>query len=622
MKFEIKRYEINNEEDLRNILDKIYEVSKQDIEVYDLVDLMKNEQTIISAIHKIKANKGSKTQGIDGADINKYLQMDTKKLIDLIRQCIDNYNPKPVRRVYIPKKNGKKRPLGIPTMLDRIIQEITKMVIEPIVEAKFFNHSYGFRPYRSAEHAIGRINHIVNTTPCKIAIEGDIKSFFDNVDHNKLIRIMWNMGIRDKRILMIVKKMLKAGIMEDFKYIDSDTGTPQGGIISPILANIYLNVFDQNIAKQYEEHPYLETYMKNSKSKKRKVALDNARKKVKKEHSQMYLVRYADDWIILTESIESANKILNHCRKFLKYRLSLELSEEKTMITDLSKNKVRFLGFEIFLEKRVTNKRMLCKVIPDREAVITKTRDILDSVEAIRYQETPLKVAIQVEKVNSKILGFTNYYKICIAKRIFRNLDNKIYYTTLKTIRRLYGSGKDRLIQINEVNNLTNRHMNYKMKTFFFDYKDMKIGITKAVITPIKYARRFNPEMTPYTEEGRAIRFFKDNKWRNKDRPTLYNPYELFKKAGKDSRIYNFEYVMNREYAFNRDRGKCSVCKTFVYPGNINCHHKKRNLPLNLINKVNNLTTLCNECHSEVHSNKITNNKKIIKLREIYNQKL
>ena len=144
----------------------------------------------------------------------------------------------------------------------------------------------------------------------------------------------------------------------------------------------------------------------------------------------------------------------------------------------------------------------------------------------------------------------------------------------------------------------------------------MKIGITKAVITPIKYARRFNPKMTPYTEEGRAIRYVKDNKWRSQHRPTLYNPYELFKKVGNDNRIYNFEYVMNREYAFNRDRGKCSVCKEFVYPGNINCHHKNKKLPLIQINKLFNLTTLCNECHNLVHSTKETKNKKIIKLRE------
>lgn len=139
----LKSYVIENEKQLVNVLDKIYENSKKNTEFYDLVEVMKNEQTIIIAIHNIKSNKGSFTAGIDEINIDKYLQMDTTKLINLIRKCIDNYKPNAVRRVYIPKKNGKLRPLGIPTMMDRIIQEITRIVIEPIVEAKFFNHSYG-----------------------------------------------------------------------------------------------------------------------------------------------------------------------------------------------------------------------------------------------------------------------------------------------------------------------------------------------------------------------------------------------------------------------------------------------------------------------------------------------
>lgn len=486
----LKRYVIESESQLIDVLDKMYANSKKDIEFYDLIEIMKNEQTIITATHNIKSNKGSMTVGIDNNDINKYLQMDTNKLIQLIIEYIENYTPRAVRRVYIHKKNGKMRPLGIPTMIDRIIQEITRIVLEPIVEAKFFKHSYGFRPYRSTEHAIARVVHIVNTTNCHVAIEGDIKSFFDNVNHNMLIKMMWGLGIRDTRVLNIVKSMLNAGVMENLHYSNSDLGTPQGGIISPLLANIYLNSFDWYIAKQYEEHPYLETYMENAKSKVKKVALDNARKKVKGKHLQMYLVRYADDWIILTENEKQAQNILNQCKKFFKHRLSLDLSEDKTVITDLKENRIKFLGFEIFMEnKRLTNKSV-CKVEPNREMVRIKTRGILDKVEAIRYQETPLKVVVLVEKVNSMIIGIANYYKISMAKSILQSIDKQIYYTAYKTIKRLYGSGKDRLININEVNNLTNRHQGYTQKTFYFSYNDLKIGITKACITPIAYARR------------------------------------------------------------------------------------------------------------------------------------
>lgn len=616
----LKRYVIESESQLVDVLDKIYNNAKVNTEFYDLIEIMKNEQTIITAIHNIKSNKGSMTVGIDNNDINKYLQMETGKLIQLIRKYIENYRPSAVRRVYIPKKNGKMRPLGIPTMIDRIIQEITRIVLEPIVEAKFFKHSYGFRPYRNTEHAIARIVHIVNTTNCHVAIEGDIKSFFDNVNHNILIRMMWGLGIRDARVLSIVKKMLKAGVMENLQYSKSELGTPQGGIISPLLANIYLNSFDWYISTQYEEHPYIETYINNAKSAVKKVALDNARKKVKKEHTEMYLVRYADDWIILTENKDKAQSILNQCKKFFEHRLMLELSEEKTVITDLKEKRVKFLGFEIFMENKRFTQKSVCKVEPNREMVRIKTREILDKVEAIRYQETPLKTVVLVEKVNSMIIGIANYYKISMAKSILQGIDNKVYYTALKTVQFLYGSGKDRLINLDEVNNLTNRHQGYKQKTFFFSYKDLKIGITKASITPIVYARRFDPQMTPYTIEGREIRRLKDKKWRTKYRPTLYNPYELFTIVGnqeKRKNIYNFEFVMNREYAFNRDKGKCVACKEFVYTGTAKCHHNKRKLPLNEINKLVNLTTLCNKCHCLVHSSESVDNKKILELRRI-----
>lgn len=598
----------------------MYENSKKDSEFYDLIELMKNEQTIITAIHNIKSNKGSKTAGIDKVDINKYLQMEPEKLIRLIKESIDDYQPSPVRRVYIPKKNGKLRPLGIPTMIDRIIQEITRIVLEPIMEAKFFNHSYGFRPYRSPEHAIARVVHIATTTNCHYVVEGDIKSFFDNVNHNKLLGMMWGLGIKDQRLLSMVKKMLRAGVMEDITRSDTVIGTPQGGIISPLLANIYLHSFDKFIAKQYEDHKYLETYAKNSKSKNPKVALDNGRKSVKRYHKQKYLVRYADDWVIITESKEEAERMLHLSKKFFKHRLSLELSEEKTMITDMNVDKVKFLGFELFMENKRFKDKPVCKVIPNREAFQAKTREILNKVEAIRYQETPHKVAIEVEKLNSMIVGVTNYYQISMAKHMFQRLDNVIYYTALKSVRKLYRSGKDRLIRISEVNNRTLRHAGYKQKTFYFDYEDMKIGITKAVITPIEYARRFNPLMTPYTPEGREIRRKTSKKTFRKHRPLLYNPDELLRIIGnnqKNKRHYTFEYVMNREYAYNRDSGKCVTCKTEVYTGNIHCHHKRIKLPKKLINKVHNLTTLCMECHTMVHSSEFTKNKKILELRHI-----
>lgn len=187
----VKGQDIISEKELNETLDTMYSLSKEKAEpFYNLIELVKNKQTILTAIHNIKNNKGSKTSGIDRKDINYYLQMDFDKLVALIRDSIDNYNPLPVRRQYIPKSNGKKRPLGIPTMIDRIIQEIIKISIEPILEAKFFEHSYGFRPYRSAEHAIARIIDLVNKSKNYYVVEGGIEGFFDNINHNKLIELL------------------------------------------------------------------------------------------------------------------------------------------------------------------------------------------------------------------------------------------------------------------------------------------------------------------------------------------------------------------------------------------------------------------------------------------------
>lgn len=301
--------------------------------MYGLIEIMKSRETIITAIHNMKSNKGSKTAGIDKKDINVYLQMEESKLLRIVRNSIDNYFPRAVKRVYIPKRNGKKRPLGIPTILDRIIQELTRIVLEPIAEAKFYEYSFGFRPNRSIEHAQREILDRVNKSQLYVAIEGDIKGFFDHINHNKLINIMWSMGIRDKRFLSLVKKMLKAGVLEDNKHLTVDEGTPQGGIISPLLANIYLNNFDWLIARKFQEHPARYGV---------KDSYKQGLRRVRQRHKKCQIIRYADDWVILCEDIQQAESLLTECKKYLKHVLKLELSDEKTLITDLRKKRMKF----------------------------------------------------------------------------------------------------------------------------------------------------------------------------------------------------------------------------------------------------------------------------------------
>ena len=248
----------STETELKKIQDFLYEKSGQGVSFTGLVEAMANEVTIVTAVHNIKSNKGSRTAGVDKMKMDKYLQMPKDELILLIQSSFRNYRPKPARREYIEKSNGKKRPLGIPTVLDRIIQECVRIIIEPICEARFYPQSYGFRPYRAQKHAIRGIINVINAG-CKSpdqpvwAIEGDIKGCFDNINHRLLLQKLWRIGIHDKRVLKIISQMLKAGYMENDLFHATELGTPQGGILSPLLSNVYLNDFDWYVGRMYME---------------------------------------------------------------------------------------------------------------------------------------------------------------------------------------------------------------------------------------------------------------------------------------------------------------------------------------------------------------------------------
>lgn len=202
----------STEKELKQFQDLLYEKSGQGVSFTGLLEAMVSEVTIVTAVHNIKSNKGSKTAGVDRMKMDKYLQMPKEELFQLIQSNISNYKPKPAKRKYIEKANGKKRPLGIPTVLDRIIQECMRLILEPICEARFYPHSYGFRPYRAQKHAIRDIVNVINASVKSKdqpvwAVEGDIKGCFDNINHRLLLKKLWRIGIHDKRVLKIISQM-------------------------------------------------------------------------------------------------------------------------------------------------------------------------------------------------------------------------------------------------------------------------------------------------------------------------------------------------------------------------------------------------------------------------------
>lgn len=324
------------------------------------------------------------TKGVDGKTIDGMSLKRIDKLIEKLKD--ESYQPNPSRRVYIPKKSGKMRPLGIPSFDDKLVQEVLRMILEAIYENSFEKTSHGFRPDKSCHTALNQIQ--VAFTGAKWFIEGDIKGFFDNIDHSKMVEIL-SKRIKDERFLRLIRKFLKAGYLEDWKYHNTYSGTPQGGIISPILANIYLDQLDKfmnEMKKSFDKGKYHKTNPQTTvferKRKKLMVQLENAKTETEKsevikqikilEHERFKVpykdpfdrnfrriqyTRYADDFLIgIIGNKEDAKEIKSKIKEFLNDTLKLELSEEKTLITH-SKKKARFLGFDIYVRRTQAAKR-------------------------------------------------------------------------------------------------------------------------------------------------------------------------------------------------------------------------------------------------------------------------
>ena len=618
----------STEAELKQTLDFLYEKSKEGIAFTGLVEAMVNEVTVVTAIHNIKSNKGSKTAGVDQVKMDKYLQIPRDELIALIRDNFSNYRPKPARRVYIPKKNGKQRPLGIPTVLDRIIQECVRIVIEPICEARFYPHSYGFRPYRAQKHAIRDIINVINASTYSQdqpvwAVEGDIKGCFDNIDHRILLQKIWRIGIHDKRVIKMIQQMLKAGYIESGVMNDTKLGTMQGGILSPLLSNVYLNDFDWFVGRMYME-PHRQC----------KHKCNDTRRLKWSGVTPKYNFRFADDWVILTSTEQEAYRLKRVLTKYFTNKMKLELSQEKTFVTDLRTKGIHFLGFVVKAEKKrktpdpgTWTENLVGKPLPDMERLKDKIQKIADEVRAIGEITERSVQAAQIQRVNSMIVGLAQYLQPSICSHAFHAIDRRINNTALAVWKRRFPRHYNKYqIPMEKLCNLPHRHEGYKSKTFAVPIEGEWFGITMAFITHSKYeSKPFDQRMTPYTEEGRRIYSYYRNKSKPLpcDRPSVNTARDIQLSVYAKT-VFNFEYFMNREYAYNRDKGKCKCCKEPLFLDNKKfCYHIKGELPLEKINKVQNLIWLCNSCYRMVNNGPIppSIDEKVLKRIEKYKQK-
>ena len=281
-----KKQSIRNSEyyNTQECFDQLYQDSLHGKRFTQLMDIVTSEENIMLAYRSIKKNKGSKTKGTNNSTIVQMGEKAPNELISYVRKRLQNFHPHAIRRVEIPKPDGRLRPLGIPTIEDRIIQQCIKQVLEPICEAKFYKHSYGFRPNRSAHHAIARAMFLANQSGFHFVVDVDIKGFFDNVNHGKLLKQLWTLGIQDKQLLRVLSKRLKAPIAG---VGIPEKGVPQGGILSPLLANVVLNELDWWISNQWETFQSHKQY--KGPSERYRALRATGLKKV-------FIVRYADDF--------------------------------------------------------------------------------------------------------------------------------------------------------------------------------------------------------------------------------------------------------------------------------------------------------------------------------------
>jgi RNA-directed DNA polymerase len=566
---------------MQHFFDNLYAQSVNGQNFYDLMNLIISNENIRLAYRNIKRNTGSKTAGTNKLTIDDIKHLSVEKVIEHVQTMSQAYEPESVRRVFIPKANGKVRPLGIPTIWDRIFQQCILQVIEPICEAKFHKHSYGFRPNRSTHHAKARLESLINMVGLYHCIDVDIKGFFDNVHHSKLLKQIWSLGIRDKALLSIISKLMRAEIEGEGIPI---RGVPQGGILSPLLSNIVLNELDWWVSNQWETFQSNHNYKHNGS----KVSALK-----KSELKECYIVRYADDFKVLCRTRSQAIKMNYAIKDFLKTRLYLETSDEKSNVINLKKNSSEFLGFSFrAIRKGKTRFGYVAKSNMTKKAKSNALIKVKDSIKAIQK-----KPCIEtVWQYNTVVMGIQNYY--AVATDIMKNLSelsshlNKTLYNRLKKFR-------------------TEAKFNDMTTTLQKRYKGFSpryYKIQSMVFVPI-YAQRhktnlcFSQDICNYTVNGRT-KIHKDLKAINK------NVLSYVMKNFIPNRT--IEYNDNRISKFIAQYGKCAVTGIELGKHDWHCHHKKP-YHLSRDDRYTNLIVLHESVHRLIHLKDIEKIKLLIK---------
>ncbi len=579
-----KKQKLRNAEyySLQVTYDKLYAMSQEGKTFANLIELITSQENILLAYRNIKKNKGSKTHGTNKTNILDVAKQEPERLVKYVRDRLRFYKPHTVRRKLIPKGDGRFRPLGIPTIEDRLIQQCILQVLTPICEAKFHQDSYGFRPNRGTHHAVARAYYMMQKQNLHYVVDIDIKGFFDNVDQGKLLKQIWHLGIKDKKLISIISAMLKAEI--EGEGIPTK-GTPQGGILSPLLSNIVLNELDWWVASQWAEFETEKNYEKVRIRNGNEIRDrgDKYRAMRTTKLKEMHIVRYADDFKIFCRNLNTAKRIFIAVEKWLKERLGLEISPEKSKITNLKKNYTNFLGFKMKVRPK-GGKFTVKSHMSDKAKKSAKEKlktAIIDIQKNAGFNDTRINKA--VGRLNSLILGLHGYYKV--ATHVSLDFNN-IAFLVRKTL-------KSRLDDIATQHGLISN-------TFLKYYKDFKgkiYRVRNTCLYPISHVKTDHPmsmtqDICDYTEKGRALIHAKLVCVDNRVIGYLHrNPV-----AGEST-----EFNDNRISLYVGQNGKCAITGEPLSIGSMHVHHKKPK-SIGGTDEYSNLILINDQVHKLLHA--------------------
>ena len=551
-----KQRKIRNSEyyDMQKTFDKLYADSKKGKVFNHLMETIESEENIKLAYRTIKKNTGSNTAGVDKRTIKSLAKLSEEDYVRLIRKQFSNYHPRPVRRVEIPKPNGKTRPLGIPTIIDRVVQQCVMQVMEPICEARFSDNSYGFRPNRSTEHAIAQCMRLIQVQHMYHVVDLDIKGFFDNINHTKLIRQIWALGIRDKKLLCIIKEMLKAPvILPTGEKVYPQKGTPQGGILSPLLANIVLNELDWWIASQWEQMPTKTEFKTRCNEQGTEIRSHAYRALRRSRLKEVHAVRYADDFKIFCPTHEDAVKAYKATEMWLKDRLCLDISPDKSKVVNLKRQYSEFLGFKLKVRKK--GKKYVVRSHMSDKAYKKAHEKLTGEIKKLAHSSDDTAQFIQLQKYNSVVAGLHEYYRIAtdtvddfakLAFSINKQLNNRLKGDVSRKGTLRNGFIKD-------------KYRKSKQRRFLHERPIVPVGAVQQ-----KNAQNKRKSINKYTAEGREL--IHKNLAINTE-AMLYlmrNPV-----MGR-----SIEYADNRISLFAAQYGKCAITGLPMEVHEIHCHHK------------------------------------------------